>query len=399
MDFKLTEEQQLLKQEFVDFFAEEMKHAPLEYKKGTLEAIYGTEEGFAFHKAMQKKLAAKGWLTMEWPVEYGGKGAPIIEQLIFSEVLAYHRAPGIDQFGLKMFAPTLMLFANDEQKKRLLPPIAKGEVNYCQGWSEPNAGSDLASLRTTAIRGGDHYIVNGQKVWTTGAHRADCMFLLARTNTSEKRSKGLSVFYVDMNTPGIEVRPIHYMDGTHLYNEIFFNEVRIPASDRIGAENEGWNSTRQTMNFERSGIGNIIATKRGLEELFEYAKTTKRGGKYLYENLGVRQKLARLFIDVERGRALAYRAAWNQEKGNLVFSPALASESKVFGTELIQRWANFGSEIMGLFGQLEESSWAPLNGIIPYSYQGCMGGNIAAGSSEIQRNIIAWVGVQLPRFP
>ena len=173
----------------------------------------------------------------------------------------------------------------------------------------------------------------------------------------------------------------------------------VPVTDRIGAENEGWNSTRQTMNFERSGIGNIAAMKRGLEDLLEYVKTTKRGGRYLYENPVVRQKLGRLFIDVERGRALAYRAAWNQEKGHLVFSPALASESKIFGNELIQRWANFGSEIMGLHGQIEESEWAPLYGVMTDSYQGCMGGNIAAGSSEIQRNIIAWVGVQLPRFP
>ena len=398
MDFKLTEEQKALKQEFEDFFREEMKNAPPDFQRNPLEAIYGSDEGFEFHKTMQKKIAEKGWLTMAWPKEYGGREAPIIEQLIFNEVHAYYRAPGIDGFGFRMFSPTLMLFANEEQKKRLLPPIAKGEVNYCQGWSKPNAGSDLASLKTTAIKDGDHYVINGQKVWTTGAHRADHMFLLARTNPSEKRSKGLSVFNVRMDTPGIEVRPIHYMDGTHLYNEIYFTDVRIPESDRIGLENEGWKSTRETMNFERSGADLFSALRRFLEELLAYVKTTKRGGKFLYENPIVRQKLARLYIDIHRGHALAYRVAWNQQKGKLIFSPALASESKVFGSELRQRLANFGTEIMGLHGQLEDSKWAPINGVMPDLYQICVGHNIAAGSSEIQRNIIAWVGVGLPRF-
>ncbi len=398
MDYKLTELQQGLRQEYDDFFREEMKNAPLVYQKQTLEAIYDSDEGWNFHVQMREKLVEKGWLAMAWPKEYGGREAPIMEQLIFSEVQSYHRAPGIDAFGFGMFAPTLMLFASEEQKKRLLPPIARGETNYCQGWSEPNAGSDLASLETTAIKDGDTYVVNGQKVWTTGAHRADHMFLLARTNPEEKRSKGLSVFNVAMDLPGIEVRPIHYMNGGHLYNEIFFNNVRITESNRIGPENEGWQSTRATMNFERSGVGLFAEMKRTLEEFMVYLKTTKRGGKFLYENSSVRQKIARLYAEMEAGRSLSYRIAWNQEKGGLMIAPHAASESKVFGGELHQRMANFGTEIMGLHGQLEGSEWAPLSGKMPFDYQGCMGYNIAAGSSEIQRNIIAWVGVGLPRF-
>lgn len=398
MDYRLSDQQQKLRQEFEDFFGEEMKNAPPAYQKQTLEATYDSDEGWQFHLQLRKKLVDKGWMAMAWPAEYGGRDAPIMEQLIFSEVQAYHRAPGIDIFGFKMFAPTLMLFADEEQKKRLLPPIAKGEVNYCQGWSEPNAGSDLASLETTAIKDGDEYFVNGQKVWTTGAHRADHMFLLARTNPEEKRDKGLSVFNVRMDLPGIEVRPIHYMNGGHLYNEVFFNNVRIHESERIGAENEGWHSTRATMNFERSGVGIFAGMKRNLEELMVYLKTTKRGGKTLYENPIIRQKIARLYADMEAGRSLAYRIAWNQEKGGLKIAPHAASESKVFGGELAQRFANFGTEILGLHGQLEESKWAPFGGKLPFAYQVCMGYNIAAGSSEIQRNIIAWVGAGLPRF-
>lgn len=398
MDFKLTDEQQAFKKELEVFFEAEMKKAPPEFGSSG-EALYGSDECWNFHLAMKKKLAEKGWLTMAWPKEFGGRDAPIIDQLIFSEVHAYHRAPGIDGFGVKMFAPTLMLFANDEQKERILPPIANGEANYCQGWSEPNAGSDLAALKTTAEFRGDHYVVNGQKIWTTGAHRADHMFMLARTDPSQKRSRGLSVFNIeDMHAPGIEVRPIQYMNGGHFYNEVYFTDLIVPDRDRIGEENAGWQSTRATMNFERSGVGNFIAARRRLEELVEYCKTTKRDGVFLTENPLIRQKLAKLHIDAELGRALAYKVAWEQDSGNPAVSATMASESKVFGSELSQRIANFSTEFMGLHGQLVGGPWAPLGGTMAESYQGCMGGNIAAGSSEIQRNIIAWAGLGLPRF-
>ncbi len=398
MDFRLTEKQEALKQEFEDFFREEMKNAPPEYGMGGLEGIYDTPEGFEFHKSVAKKLGKKGWLSRAWPKEYGGEDAPVLEQLIFHEAKEKYNAPGIDGFGVDMFAPTLLIGANDEQKKRLLPPIAKGEAVYCQGWSEPNAGSDLASLNTTSIKEGDHYVVNGQKIWTTGAHRADHMFLLARTDPREKRSKGLSVFNLRMDIPGIEVRPILYMNNSHVYNEVFLTDVKIPEYDRIGAENDGWRLTRETMNFERSGVGTFVFAYNLLMMLIDYVKSTKRDGKYLSEDKIVRQKIAKLFIDIEVGHTLANKIAWTQEKSGLMFAASLASESKVFGSELIQRIANFGTEIMGLHGQLSESKWAPLQGLLIQHYQLCMGINIAAGSSEIQRNIIAWAGLGLPRI-
>jgi len=399
MDFKLTKEQEALKTEFIDFFEAEMKDAPPEFQVSTLEATYGPDECWNFHRGIQKKMADKGWLTMAWPKEFGGRDAPILDQLLFSEVHASYRAPGVDIFGLKMFAPTLMQFANDEQKERILGPIGRGEVNYCQGWSEPNSGSDLASLKTHAEYRGGHYVVNGQKIWTTGAHRADHMFLLARTDLGQKRSGGLSVFNIeDMSVPGIEVRPIKYMDGGHLYNEVYFTDVVIPEENRIGEENSGWKSTRATMNFERSGIGGFVAVRERLKDLLEYARTTKRDGALLIDNPIVRQKIAKLHIDAELGFSLAYKVAWEQEKGNLATSATLASQSKVFGSELAQRMAGFSTEFMGLHGQLEACPEAPLNGVMVDGYQGCMGGNIAAGTSEIQRNIIAWAGLGLPRF-
>jgi alkylation response protein AidB-like acyl-CoA dehydrogenase len=399
MNFTLTDEQQALKKEFDDFFTAEMKDAPKEFEANTLEATYGSDKCFAFHNDMQKKLADKGWLTMAWPKEYGGQDAPILDQLLFNESHAYHRAPGIDIFGLKMFAPSLMLYANDEQKTRILEPIAKGEVSYCQGWSEPNSGSDLASLKTSAIKDGEDYVVNGQKIWTTGAHRADHMFLLARTDLTEKRGKGLSVFNVeDMHADGIEVRPIHYMNGGHMYNEVYFTDVRIHESNLVGGENQGWQQTRSTMNFERSGIGGFVSVKHDLEDLVEYAKNTKRDGKRLIDNPIIRQKIAKLYIDAEMGCTLAYRAAWEQDKGNMIVSTTMASESKVFGSELKQRTSYFATEIMGLYGPIEECAYSPMDGAMAELYTSCMGGNIAAGSSEIQRNLIAWAGLGLPRF-
>ncbi len=398
MDFSLTKEQLELKQEFEEFFKEEMKSAPPEYGSGGLEAIYDTDAGFAFHAQMQKKLGDRGWLSLAWPKEVGGRGAPLIEQFIFNEVRERYDAPGVDIFGIGMFAPTLIIAANEEQKERLLTPIGKGLVSYCQGWSEPDAGSDLASLQTLAIKEGDHYVVNGSKIWTTGAHRADCMFLLARTDPESKRGKGLSVFHVDMNTPGIEVKPLHYMDGTHLYNEVFFKDVKLPAKDLIGVENEGWKVTRETMNFERSNVGFFVKGRNVLKELIQYVKTTKRNGKFLSEDQIVRKKIAQLSIDLEVGYTLAEKIIYLQQEGGLMFAASAASEAKLFGSELMQRISCFSTEIMGLYGQLERSKWAPLNGDMVETYQFCMGINIAAGTSEIQKSLIAWTGLGMPRF-
>ncbi len=397
MDYKLTDDQTALKKEFDEFFAAEMKNAP-RYESGALKDIYHSEEGFLFHRYMMTELAKRDWNVMAWPKEYGGRDASIIDQILFSESMAYHEAPGIDVFGITMFAPTVMLYATEEQKQRLLPPIAKAEVHYSQGWSEPNAGSDLASLTTMAIREGDNYIINGQKTWTSGAHRADHMFLLVRTDPSTKRSTGLSVFNIEMSLPGIEVRPILYMDNTHSYNEVFFTDVKVPVEERVGPENEGWKLTRATMNFERSGAGDYAGMKLRFEELMAFVKNTRRDGKPRVEHPNVRRKLAKMWMDIEIGRALSYKIAYLQEGGNLLFSPAAASESKVISSELNQRMANQATEIFGLYGQIEASRWSPMSGTMVNGYQRTIGSTICAGSNEIQRNIIAWVGLDLPRF-
>lgn len=398
MDFSLTKEEEAKQQEFVDFFETEMKNAPPEFGNGGLEGIYATEEGFEFHKYMARKMGEKGWLSMGWPKKYGGQEASIMVQVIFSEVLGYYNAPGVDGFAVGMFAPTLIAGATEEQKERLLPPIAKGEAFYCQGWSEPDAGSDLASLGTTAIREGDHYIVNGQKTWTTGGHRAEYMFLLARTDPDSQRSKGLSVFHLRMDAPGVEVRPLLYMDGKHVYNEVYLKDVKIPAHDLIGVEGEGWNLTRQTMNFERSGAGGFSGAKRYLEKLIDYAKNTNRKGRPISQDPVARRKIAELFIDSEIGRTLAYKIAWMHQKGDFMGLITAASESKLFSTETAQKLSNYATEMMGPYGQLEGGEYAPLDGSMVELYQFCKGATIFAGTNEIQRNLIAWTGLGLPRL-
>jgi len=397
VDFTLTEEQEALKKEFEDFFEEERRKAPPGVSGGGMEGRFESDEAFAYFRYMAKKLGEKGWHSRAWPKEYGGAEASLMDQAIFNEVSACYGSPGHDGWGEGMLAPTLMIGGTEEQKKRLLPPIAKGEVLYCQGWSEPDAGSDLASLQTLAIKDGEHYVVNGQKIWTTAGHRADRMFMLARTDPDSQRSRGLSIFVLSMTEPGIEVRPIMYMDNSHIYNEVFFKDVRIHERDRIGPENDGWGLTRQTMNFERSGSGGFVAGKKALQQIVDYVKTTKRDGKFLSENPIIRQKIAKLYIDYDAGYAMAQKIIWLQEQGGLAVAATMPSEVKVFSSELAQRRAEFATNMMGLYGQIYESKWAPLGSMLSAHMQ-APGMNIAAGSSEIQRNLIAWAGLGLPRF-
>jgi len=396
LDFRLTPGQEALKKEFENFFREEMKKAPL---LGA-ENIYDNDEAWDFHCYMARKLGERGWLSRPWPKEYGGQAAPIIEQLLFNEVRAYYRAPGVDYQGLGMLAPTLLASGNEKQKQQHLPPIARGEIMWCQGWSEPNAGSDLASLKTKAVRDGDYYIINGQKAWTSGAHRAQWCFMLARTDPEQPRHRGLSFFLVDMNSPGLKLRPVRALNGTHMFNEMFFDDVRVPKENMVGDENRGWYVSLMTMNFERSSIGFMAEAKRNLEELIGFCKETKRNGERLSEQPLVRHLLAQLTIDVEVGLALSYKVAWLQGKGEAFVIPAAIAgcAGKVYGSELGQRLAYAGSRILGLYGQVKAGSkWSPLKGRFESSYQECVSLNMGGGTSEIMRTVIALRGLELPR--
>ncbi len=397
MDFKFTPEQEKFREEVAYFFETEMKNAPSQWLGG-LDDPFLNDENWAFHTKMAKKLGEKGWLTLTWPEEYGGLNATPIDQMIFNETCGYYAGAGVDMVGVKMMGPTIYHLGTDEQKEEHLKYIAKGERFWCQGWSEPDAGSDLASLTTEAVRDGDDYIINGQKVWTTGAHYADWIFLLVRTDPSEKRHKGLTFLLADMKTPGITVKPIEMMNGQVSFNEVFLDNVRVSVNNRIGEENKGWDVTKTLMNFERSGALPVGYIERTLENLINYCKESKKNGEFLINNPLIRNRLASLAVEIETAKATIYKITYLHAKGAMLQGMTAASAAKVFTAEVFQRLVFAGCDILGEYCQVkEESEWAKLNGLFEVNYQFHIGMNVAAGTSEIQRNIIAWTALGLPR--
>jgi len=389
MDFSFTEEEERFRAEVRRFLKKEV----------TEELLKDLEERgeVDFSREFTKKLAEKGWLAMSWPKEYGGGGASMMEQLIFGEELGYHHAPsGAHRQGINLIGPCLIVHGTEEQKGKYLRAITSGEVVWCQGFSEPNAGSDLASLQCRAVADGDDYVIDGQKVWTSNAHRADWCHLLTRTDPDAPRHRGISYFLVDMKSPGISVRPLINMLASHDFNEVFLDNVRVPKENMIGEKNQGWYVSQTTLNFERSGIAVPASAKRTLEQLVEYAKETKRNGKPLAEDPIIRHKLSEMAVEIEVGRMIAYRVAWMQGKG--LIPSYEASMSKLYGTELVKRLGDIGMQIMGLYSQLETGSkWVPLRGRIERAYLFSLGATIAMGTSEIMKNIIAVRGLELPR--
>jgi len=378
MEFRFSAEDEAFRQEVRAFIRAELPKV---------------REGESF----TKKLAAKGWLTMSWPKEYGGQGAPHLRQLVYNEEMAYHRAPG-QTMGADRVGPTLILFVTEEQKAQFLPAIVRDEITWCQGFSEPGSGSDLASLQTRAVRDGDCWVINGQKIWTSNAQRADYMILLARTDPDAPKHRGITYFLVDMKLPGITVRPLVQMTGQAGFNEVFFDDVRVPANMVVGEVNRGWYVSTATLDFERSGIGRVIGGLRTFEEVVAYAKATPArdsGGGTLFDRAPVRLALADVALSFEVGRLMSYRVAWMQSRG--LVPNYEASMAKTFGTELHQRMARVAYTTLGLRGQLLGGEWAPLEGQIPMTVLQAVSLTIAAGTSEINRNIIATRGLGLPR--
>ncbi|HXU25133.1 MAG TPA: acyl-CoA dehydrogenase family protein [Tepidiformaceae bacterium] len=348
-------------------------------------------------ESFTKKLSEKGWLTMSWPVEYGGQAAGHMRQLVYNEEMAYHRAPG-QTMGTDRVGPTIILFGTPEQKAEFLPKIVRDELNWCQGFSEPGSGSDLASLQTRAVRDGDSYIVNGQKIWTSGAQRADYMILLARTDPDAPKHRGITYFLLDMKSPGVTVRPLAQMNGRADFNEVFFEDVRVPATAVVGEVNRGWYVSTATLDFERSGIGRVIGSLRTYEEVVEYARTAPSrddSNATLFSVPSVRHALADIGLSFVVGRLMSYRVAWMQSKQ--LIPNYEASMAKTFGTELAQKLARVAINSVGLGGQLTGGPAAPLSGRIADLYLSTVSLTIAAGTSEINRNIIAQRGLGLPR--
>ncbi len=391
MDFRLSPSEEKWRQDVRAFLSEAL---PSDYEG---DVGVGGPGDIDMGRAFNKKLAERGWMAPAWPRAYGGLDASFVEQLIFNEELSYYRAPeGMRVFAIGMIGPTLIVHGSDAQKREYLPRITGAEVIWCQGYSEPGAGSDLASLQTRAVRDGDDYVINGQKIWTTGAHVADWIFVLTRTNPDAPKHKGISFFLADMKSPGINVRPIINMAGEHHFNEVFFEDVRVPARNMVGPENGGWYVAMTLLDFERSSIGAVASGRRTLDDLTVYAKERRVNGKPLAGQPQVRYKLAELTLEFEVGRWFGYSIASMQQRGQIPNREA--SQAKVFATELNQRLHNFGIGILGLYGGLEpRSRYAPLHGVIEIGHLVNVAPTIYSGTNEIQRNIIAQRGLGLPR--
>ena len=356
-----------------------------------------SEEQWQFSRRFIKKLAARKWLAMAWPAEYGGLGAPHWRQLVYNEEIAYHRAPiGLNQMGVLWVGPAIMLYGSEEQKRRYLPAICSGDEIWCTLYSEPQAGSDMANIQTRAVADGDDYIIDGNKVFVTLAHRAEFGWLIARTDPQAPKHKGLSTFIVDMKAPGITIIPMHNLAGVHSFNQVFFDNVRIPKENLVGVENRGWYQVAVALDFERSGVALPAHARRNLEELTQYVKEARHRGLTGRELAIVRRKLADMAVEIEVGRMLAYRIVSLQSRG--VIPNYEASASKLYGTEMMKRFLSAGVSILGLYGQLKrDSRWAPVHGKWERGYLASLGGTVGGGTSEIQRNVIAIRGLGLPR--
>lgn len=354
-------------------------------------------------EAWAEALAKRGWIAPHWPREYGGGGLTPIEQFIFNQETALAGAPRrVGGQGVSQFGPTLIIHGTPEQRSKHLPRILSGEQIWAQAFSEPGAGSDLASLQTRAIRDGDEYVINGQKIWTSSAHYADWLYVLVRTNPDAPKHRGISMLLVDKTSPGISVRPLIDMAWRHHFNETFFENVRVPAQNLVGEEDRGWYIGATLLDFERSNVAGAVLARRRLSQLVAYVtggegRERSRISRGSGESGSLRHQVAECYIDTEIQMQFSYRIISIQNAGQVPNYEA--STAKLFGSELSQRLANLGVKVLGLYGQLwdENDDRAPLEAVYPQSYVISVSSTIAAGTSEIQRNIIATRGLGLPR--
>ncbi len=335
-------------------------------------------------------LAERGWVAPHWPKEYGGAGLTAMEQFILNQELARAGAPSVGGSGVSLLGPTLIVHGTDEQKRTYLPRILAAETTWAQGYSEPGAGSDLASLQTRAVRDGDDFVINGQKIWTSAAHTADALFALVRTDADAPKHRGISFFLIDdIKTPGITIRPLIDMSGGHYFNEVFFDNVRVPATNLVGELNRGWYAGMTLLDFERSNIGGAVAARRSLIRLIERLKVDPVLARRLASPT-LRQELAQRYIETEVMYQYSFRIISMQARGEIPNQEA--SAAKLFASELSQRLAHTAMQCHGLAGGL-----MPDNTAAARAYLGAVPATIRGGTSEVQRGIIANRGLGLPR--
>ena len=384
MDFGFSKEEEAFRQVVRDFLKKEV----------TPEIIKEGESGIGWGPhtwGLVRKLGARGWLTPTWPKEYGGLGLPSIYRFIIHEELDYAEALPHEALtvGAGVAGPTIMLYGSEEQKRDYLPRIARGEIEFALGYTEPQAGSDLASLQIRAEEREDHYVFNGQKVFNTRCHFSQYHWIAVRTDPNVVKHRGISLFIVDLSSPGITLRPLWGIDGTRT-NEVFYDNVIVPKKNLVGEKNRGFYYTVTALEFER--VLSVGRVKKIFEELVDYVNKTPS----LRENDLVRQKTAQIATEIEVAKLFVYRLAWLQAKRTVANYEAAAS--KLFSSELSQRMAATGMEIMGLLGLLQgDSKRAPMHGKMEYLVRETLLNTIAGGTSEVMRNIIATRGLDLPR--
>lgn len=391
MDMEFSPEDLAFQQEVRQFIAENYP-ADLRGKQDEGEEL-AKEDFLAWHKVLYKK----GWIAPAWPVEYGGTGWTPTQRFIFSEETARADCIRLLPFGLAMVGPVIYTFGTPEQKAHFLPRILSGEDWWCQGYSEPGSGSDLASLRTTAVRDGDDYIVNGQKTWTTLAQHADWGFFLVRTDKEAKQQEGISFLLIDMKSPGITVRPIITLGGEHEVNEVWLEDVRVPVSQRVYEENKGWTCAKFLLAHERTGIAGVAASKRGIEKVKAIARTELDGNKPLLANAFFKRKVAELEVDLA---ALEFTELRSLAGPNAGRGPGPESSLlKIKGSEIQQRLTELTLEAVGHYGAPyfrgfgEGDNEHPIGPDYAHraapTYFNMRKTTIYGGSNEIQRNIIA----------
>ncbi len=377
MKFEFTQAQQQFRSELKDFLAAEV---------GAGRASGGSDRDFS------KKLSARGWIGLAWPQEYGGRGLGAMEQMIYTEEMILANAPRAHHFvAERQVGPSLIRHGTEAQKREWLPRIVRGDVSFALGLSEPGAGSDLAAVSTRAQRDGDEYVVTGQKIWTSNAHLSDAIWLVVRTDPDAPKHRGISCLMVDLASPGISIRPLYDMTGGHHFNEVFFEDVRVPVNRRVGEENLGWYILAEHLDFERSGIERLIDLEYIFHDVLGAARLRAGEGRL---SPAVRARLAELALELEVGRLLCYRVAWMQSAGRV--PNAEASSAKIFGTEWSQRMMAAAVDVLGMEA-IARSDGASLAATVQFGYLNAVSRTIAGGTSEVQRNIIATRGLGLPR--
>ena len=390
MDFAFTPEEERFREELRTLLRSQL---PSDWAKRGLAEPIDSEERYALADVITKQLAERKWLTMAWPEQHGGLDASYLMQYVFNEEMAYQDAPGGGGVGVSSVGPSIMMYGNSEQQRLYLPRIASGDDRWAALYSEPGAGSDLASIQTRAVRDGDEYVINGLKTWVAGADRATMGWLAARTDPSAPKHRGLSTFAIPMDDPGVEIRPIENLAGERQLSEVLLHDVRVPVDQRVGPEHRGWYHIASTLDFERSGVASYARGQRQIEQL---VGLVQENSALAEQRQAVRYELADRWIELQVGFNVAQRIPWLQTQG---ISPNHeASVSKVYGSEMTQRIAGTGIHLLGMAGLLQRgSAGAPAGGAFARHYLTSAGSTIAAGTSEIQRNIIAQRGLGLPR--